>query len=376
MKNPFLPFVLSLFSLLSFSGNAAVVVTDLESGLPLPKASVFDRNGVFIGMTGEDGEVPADIPASAYPVNIRYVGYLPADVHSPDSGVVALEESPYVLPEIVVDDKSRNMLYVKAYVRDYSSGLHSTDTMTYFSESIVDFMIPLAEKPKYKGWKKSRVLAEREYGRVVRDRNGERRDTLTYTENSNTTGRTFSLSSRFDVPREILDGTERKVVVDGKYGPRDVWTAVGESFLLDRDILADQKNHVSSPALLKLFGMTIDFTREENLYKFDRVEGRSVLRPDMISEAAFFFDVTLKGKAFKWITKQKEPVDISAYSELFVIDRAYLTVDEAKELQKDAPEVDAGSFSAPEGIPPVPAEVRRLKESVIENLGLETTSLQ
>ena len=52
-----------------------------------------------------------------------------------------------------------------------------------------------------------------------------------------------------------------------------------------------------------------------------------------------------------------------------MIDRAYLTADEAKELKKDAPVADIKTFKVPEGIPALPQEVSNLKEAVLKQAG-------
>ena len=46
------------------------VVADASSREPLPNASVFDREGNFLGMSRRDGRLPYISPAS-YPVTVR-----------------------------------------------------------------------------------------------------------------------------------------------------------------------------------------------------------------------------------------------------------------------------------------------------------------
>lgn len=356
---------LGIILCLAASTKAEVVITDAGSGLPLAKASIFDRNGLFIATTDNDGLVPETIGADAYPINVRYVGFKPVDVKSPDYGTVLMRESSYELPEVEVNDKNRNILHITAYVRDYGSLIEPSDTMNLFTERIVDFMLPLNKKAGYKGWTKPRVLAEREYSHIIKNRKDARTDSMRYSETHTPTGFNNALSDKFEIPQELTSGKAKKVTYNGKYGPKDSWVTLSDSYILNRDLLADTKNHVFSPKGLKLFGMTTDVIRNDAMFNFDR-DASGVISPDQINEAAYHFSVVFKGKAFRWISGQNDPININCYGELFVIDREYLTADEAKALKKNPPVYDAASFTAPLNIPDLPAEVIKLKDEVIK----------
>lgn len=356
-----------LFFLLfcSFNAGARIIVTDAKTGEPLPRASIFDNKGLFIGVADEEGVIPASITASSFPLNIRYIGYEPAIAQSTDA-VVALNESSYELPEIVVNNVDRNMLHIIAYERVFSSGMDNTDTLNYFTERIVDFMIPLNKKTKYKGWKKSRVLAERNYRHIKRDRKDLKVDTLTYSENKkSSSGTSYDLSDTYIIPEELLSGKATKMVIDGKYYPEDTWTVIGDNYFLYRDNLADEKDHVMSPGILKALGMTTDFTKYEQFFKF-HPDTKGKIRADRIDQSAVFLDIVMRGKVMKWASGQKGSITINSYGELFVIDREYLTVDEAKDLKKNPPEINASTFTAPENAPAIPAETQALKDAVIK----------
>lgn len=352
-------FVVAVFS---FKSAAEVIITDAESGTPLAKASVFDKEGVFIAVSDDEGKIPSSLPASSFPLNIRYVGYQPVEVSSPDEGIITMTESTYVLPELTVDDVSRNHLYLQAYERNYQSALDPNDTISYFTERIVDFVLPLSKKAKNKGWKKGRVLGERIYTHVKQKRKDKSRDTLKYQENKNNKSYNYEMDEEFIIPEALLSGDSTKVIIPGKYYPMDVWTKLGDNYVLNRDNLSDEKNHVYSPTVLKLLGGTADFTRDEQVYNFIP-DGQGHIKPDMISEVAYYYDVTLKGKVWKWVSEQKEEIPLQSYGELYIIDRAYLTADEVKELKKNPPVISM-DFSAPDGISEPPANILKLKEEV------------
>ena len=352
---------------LTLNAYGVLTIKDARSGLPLPKASIFDKNGAFIAVSNEDGTIPSSVNSQSFPINIRYVGYLPVELKTPADQDVLMYESTYQLPEVVVDDKSRNLLYILAFVRDYTTGYDANDTLVYYQEQIVDFVLPLTKKTKEKGWKKARILASREYDHVIKNRKDVQKDTFRYKENQNNkNGQTYSLNEKFEIPEQLISGDQTKVVIDGKYYPQETWTKIGDSYILYKDELADEKNHVYSPNALKVLGATADNTRNEAIFKFTP-DSNGQIKPDKINEVAFFFDVTLKGKLWKMASKQKEPIVLSTYGELYVIDRAYLTAEEVKDLKKNPTVIDV-NFKVPENIPEPPAEITDLKNKVLETI--------
>lgn len=360
----FLPCIFTMMS--STPAIAGIIIADAGSGAPLPKASIFDKNGSFIGVSNDDGIIPATIKADSYPLNIRYVGYSSADIPTPDLDKILMYESPYELPEIIVNEKERNLLHVTAYVRIFSSGIDSTDTLTYFTEQIVDFMLPLDNKAKFKGWEKSRVLASRKYAHIIKNKKTGRVDSLQYEENEHSFGPQFYLAGKTTVPEALYSGKTSRIGTDGKYSQKNTWTTIGNNYFLMTDMLADYKDHVYSSNILKLLGMTSDLTKYEILYKINS-DAKGQIRPDMINEVSYVYDLVMKGKALKWMSGQKEPITIHGYGEMFVIDREYLTADDAKALKKNPPEINAAKFLPPDNIPDIPAEIIKIKQAVVEN---------
>lgn len=358
-----LSLVLAIF--LSSLIHAEVVVTESATGQPLPKASIFDKDGAFIGMTDDSGKVPANISGRLYPLNIRYVGYNPVEISSPEAGVVVMTESDYSLPEIIVKAGSRNLLYLQALVRSYATMENSLDTVIYYTEQIVDYVIPVG-KAKFKGWKKARILAQKEYRDVKVERKKSSVDTMYYREGGGRRTTSFHITDKFKVPETILSGEATEYVKDGKYYPYEKWRATADSYIYERDDLADNKDHIFAPGFLKALGASAAQTLNEVKYKFSR-EGNKGAGFENLVEASCNWDMILKGKLFKKATEQNEDSEMSIYSEMFIIDRGYLTEEEAKELKNDPPMVDFSRLTLPEGLPEPPAEVINLKRRVLES---------
>lgn len=354
-----------LFSVKALSLEAEVIVTDAETGQPLSKASIFDKNGVFIAVTEDNGKVPDNISSYFYPISVRYVGYIPLTLTSPDLGVVTMEEATYTLPEVVIDEVSRNILYLQAYVREYSTVENSKDTLALYTEQIVDYAIPVG-KAKFKGWKKPRVLAQQKYEYIKINKKKSSVDTLLLKNGDKMRSTNFNIAQNFKMPESILSGDSTEYVKYGKYYPEEKWSVVGDYYIYETDGMSDFKDHYYQPGFLKLFGMTTGMSMDDNKYIFEkgRKPGANV---ENLVAASENFDLIMKGKLIKKATEQNEDTKMAFFTEMFIVDRTYISADEAKELKKDAPVVDLMKFKVPEGIPAPPEEVQNLKIAVLES---------
>ena len=349
-----------IFSFAALTANGEVRIIDNETKEPLAKASVFDKNGKFIAVTDDNGIVPVNVSNTAYPINIRYVGYVPKEVASPNEGEVKLEETSYDLPEVMIDSESHNHLVLTAYVRNYLTRPSEKDTIISFEEQIVDFMFPITKKAKVKGWNTARVLAQRTYdwGKNAK------RDTVRYTEDTKGNGYSFDLDDKFILPEAMAAGNAVKEIVPGKYGDKEVWQKRGDTYFLEKDVLADYKDHINKPTIAKILGLTMAKDQDEARYKFHE-NGKNQFSPEDVLEAAVMYHLNLSGKGFKYAYDLKEPMDLYGYGEMFVIDRAYLTAEDAKELKKNPPVVSL-DFKAPENIPLPPPQMIKIKERVLK----------
>ena len=343
-----------------FAINAQTVVMDKETNTPLPKASIFDNTGRFIAITTDEGMIPDEISSLSYPLVIRYLGYENAIVSSPEEEAVFLIENDYELPELTVDDTSRTMLHLTGYVRYYGTGTTDQDTVMSFSESIVDFMLPRQKKTKFKGWKDARVLASRNYHQRI----SNTVDTIAYSEQpSGPSGGSYFIDDEFEIPQEIKSGKSNRVIINGKYSPERTWVELGDTYFLEIDDLADSKNHKESPNALKLLGATVDFNKVERRYKFEKNQEK-IITPEDLKEMSYAFEMLIRGKLFRKMIKSKDPINLNAYAELYIIDREYITEEEAKDLKKNPPQIKASSIKAPANAPQLHPELVKIKERV------------
>ncbi|MDE6097647.1 MAG: carboxypeptidase-like regulatory domain-containing protein, partial [Muribaculaceae bacterium] len=117
------------------------VVVDSITRIPLPNASVYDRHGVVIDMTDDNGVLPK-LARNSYPITIHYLGFQEKTVMEECPDTIFLSENISELPEVVVESRRRRVLHVLAYVREYSTLTTYTDSVFLFREKMVDYMLP------------------------------------------------------------------------------------------------------------------------------------------------------------------------------------------------------------------------------------------
>lgn len=143
-----------------------VIVVDSTTHIPLPNASIYDKDGTPVGLSNNNGEVPK-ITHSRYPITVRYLGFNDKTVMFGDKDTIFLSEKVSELPEVIVKSSQQRLLHILAYVREYSTLATYTYTIFLFREKMVDYMLPSDNKIKFKGWTYPRVLTCKSYYRFT-----------------------------------------------------------------------------------------------------------------------------------------------------------------------------------------------------------------
>lgn len=108
--------------------------------------------------------------------------------------------------------------------------------------------------------------------------------------------------------------------------------------MIAHDRLANEQNHVWSPSVLKLLGFTSDVYEQTSSFLYQGgYKGK--YKPNDLVMSSHGFSLLGKGKHWRSRLHTKEPVQVKFYIEVYSVEVEYLTVEEAKELQEDAPAV-------------------------------------
>ena len=357
MKHTFILFISTLLYFCPVEAQECVIDTNDHS--PVSAASIFDASGNMVGFTWSDG-VFSEIPASAYPVTVRCMGYEQLVIERPENKTWEMTPIAYELEEVVIVPVKRNILKQTFYVREYFSMSSETDTVTFFSEHMADRFIPTSKDAKFGGNTQLRLLESRQYGHyqlfgqdsITTDPETMFPSMVTIFE---------PIDKEIPVPKSFKEqeNTTKFHEVPGKSGMELIAKQNDQTFTISVDALADTKDHKISPWPLKLLGFTMEFNQIYVTQAY-RVNDKGVYQPKDLLETSYVMQADGRGKYLRKALKSDKPVVIRCMVEMYIVDRDYFTKEEAKATYKNKP-TDV-KFVIPSTAPPLNEATQRMVE--------------
>ncbi|MDE6271272.1 MAG: carboxypeptidase-like regulatory domain-containing protein, partial [Muribaculaceae bacterium] len=349
---------LSAFTALGQQARTAVVA-DSTTRFPLPNASVFDRHGRAVGVSGRNGRLPVIAPES-YPLTVRYLGFMERVVPASSADTVFMQENVAELPEMVVERRAR-MLHVLAYVREYSTLTTYSDTVSLFREKMVDYMLPPDDRAKFRGWKRPRVIASKSFYRFS---NSLGLDSVSSKSNHHFSWSDWiGLAPSASLPQGVRGVEAGTDTVSGRYAPREIWMRSGDRLIVDVDVLADTLSRKWVPNLTAFFNKGVDFDRFNVRFNYDYVDADTVALHDV---SGFTFNIESNGRGHDMFMFNKvyEPLFVSTYGEVYILDKEYITVKEARQWEKRRFDKEEVAILVPQEAPELQPAVLALVERV------------
>lgn len=350
-----------LFSIILMESWAYdVIVVDSTTHIPLPNASIYDKDGTPVGLSNNNGEVPK-ITRICYPITVRYLGFNDKTVMFGGKDTIFLSEMVSELPEVIVESSRERMLHILAYVREYSTLATYTDTISLFREKMVDYMLPSDNKVKFKGWSSPRVLTCKSYYKFT---NNNGLDSV-----SDTGQHHFSWSDWIGMPPEvsmpmrIRDSQISADTLCGKYSPTEIWYRNNDKIRVDVDVLADTVSRKWVPTLANFFRRGMDYEKFKATFNYDNIVGDSISEFDL---EGYSFSIESKGRGREMfrLNKINEPFYVSTNADIYILDREYITTKEAKKWEKREFDVDEIGIYEPMDAPPLSPSILDLVERV------------
>lgn len=337
-----------------------VIVVDSATHVPLPNASIYDKDGTPVGLSNSNGAVPK-ITRNRYPITVRYLGFNDKTVMFGDKDTIFLSEKVSELPEVIVKSSRQRLLHILAYVREYSTLATYTDTIFLFREKMVDYMLPSYNKIKFKGWTYPRVLTCKSYYRFT---NYNGLDSV-----SDVGQHHFSWSDWIGMPPEVsipLRIRNSQISADtlcGKYSPTEIWHKSNDQIRVDVDVLADTVSRKWVPSLANFFRRGLDYEKFKVTFNYDNVMGDSISKLDL---EGYSFSIESKGRGREMFRFNKidEPFFVSTNADVYILDKEYITVKEAKEWDKRDFDVDEIGIYEPLEAPALSISTLNLIERV------------
>ena len=349
------------FSILFYisSVHAQMRVIDATDRTPVSAASIFDAAGNMVGFTWSDG-LFSEIPETAYPITLRCMGYEQLVIERPKNKEWEMTPISYELEEVVIVPVKRNVLKQTFYVREYFSMSNETDTVTFFIEHMADRFVPTSKDAKFSGGTSLRILGSHHYSRykVLGKDSVVANPELAFPSML----RILELNDEeVSAPASFLEpgSTVKHYEEAGKSGMAYIVKQNDRTFTTLEDILAESKEHKMAPWPLKVLGFTMEFNQLYTTHAY-RVNDKGVYLPKDLLEAGFVMEADGRGKHLRKALKSEKPIVIRSMIELYVVDRDYLSNEEAKDEYKNKP-TDV-KFVIPSTVPPLNEVTHRLVE--------------
>lgn len=307
-----------------------IIVADSATHVPLPNASIYDKDDTPVAVSNSNGALPR-ISQSRYPITVRYLGFNERTVLFGSADTIFLSENVSELPEVVIESRRQRMLHILAYVREYSSLSTYTDTVFLFREKMVDYMLPAEERMKFKGWTSPRVLTSKSYYRFT-NQNGL--DSV-----SDVSQHHFSWSDwigippKAAVPQRIKASEISADTLFGKYSPTETWTRINDSIRIDIDVLADTLSRKWVPDFAGFFRKNLDYEKFKLNFDYSNIAGDTVSALDL-DRYSFSVDSRGRGRDMFQFNRINDPVFVSTHADVYVLDKEYISVKEARKWDK------------------------------------------
>lgn len=351
--------VLAAVALDAGARTPAPVVADSATRMPLPAASIYDCRGKAVGKSDSRGRLP-NISPESFPITIRYLGFYEKTVPALSSDTVFLQEDMFELPEVVVESRARKLLHILAYVREYSTLTTYTDTVFLFREKMVDYMLAPDKKVKFKGWSNPRILTSKSYYRFT-DAHGL--DSVSDVSNFH-----FSWSDWIGIaPGRYIPPAVRGLehgadTLMGKYSPVEVWLKNEDRVTVDIDVLAAESGRRWVPNLSGFFRKDLDF--EKFKIRFSYYSADDSITPQHLTGYSYDIESNGRGHDMFRFHKVDEPFFVSTHAEVYIMDKEYITVKEARKWDARKFDMDALGIYEPSDAPAVHPDVLALVNRV------------
>lgn len=337
-----------------------VVITDSATHIPLPNASVYDRNGVAICLSNNSGKLP-ELSKESYPITIRYLGFHEKMVMRESSDTIFLSENVSELPEVIVESRRNRMLHILAYVREYSTLATYSDTVFLFREKMVDYMMPTDKKTKFKGWSTPRILTCKSYYRFT-DEHGL--DSVSDASRYHFSWSDWiGLSPKVSLPGKIRNTTAATDTLHGKYSPIEIWNRINDRLMIDIDILSDTTSRKWVPNLTGFFRQNLDFERFNIRYNYN---GIAVDTATILDLTGYSFNIESRGRGHEMFrfNRLHEPFFVSTTAEVYVLDHEFISVKEAQKWDKMDFNINEIGIYEPMGAPELSPSIISLIDRV------------
>lgn len=278
------------------------------------------------------------------------------------------------LPELTVESQKHRVLHVLAYVREHSTLSSYTDTIFLFREKMVDFILKPDMKVRFKGWSNPRPLTSQSYYRFTNNRgldsvSDESRHHFSWSD-------WIGIPAGMSLPQKLKEANGSDTI-PGKYGPTEIWTKRDDKVNVEINVLANPSKEKWVADLSGFFRNNLDFYTFRINYDYDNVVGDSIT-PWNLSGYSFDIESNGRGHDMFRFSRFDTPFFVTTSAQVFILDKEYITVKEAKKWLSTKFDTDEIGIYQPIDAPQLPDDILQLIDRINSidkgsiRLGLET----
>ncbi len=236
------------------------------------------------------------------------------------------------LKEVTVEASNRQVLHTLGYVREFSELTTGSDTVFLFREKWVDFMSPEpAAARKFSGWRLPRVLSSKSYFRFT---NAEGLDSVSDRFNQHFSWSDWiQIPNRVQIPTTLGPGTATDTIF-GRHRPTEIWRRQNDRIDLSVNVLADTASRRWAPTVSAMLNRDIDFERLDIRYLFKNVGGEMITERDL-DAMTVRIESNGRGADLSRLSRRRVPFYVTTYMEMYVADREFLSVSQARNLERN-----------------------------------------
>ncbi len=267
------------------------------------------------------------------------------------------------LPEVMVESNRNKIVHILAYVRDHSSISNYSDTVFLYREKLVDFMLVPNEKINFKGWRIPRTLLSNSYYRFT---NAQGLDSVSDEYKFHFTWTDWmGMPPLGQLPKKLRYVDAGVDTIHGKYSAVETWKRDKDVVVLSLNLLAGEEGRKWCPAFDGFFKEGVDFYDFKATFNYENVLGAD-LSPLDLTSYSFNIESFGRGHEMRRVSSEREGYYFTTSAELYVIDREYLTVKEAKTWQNHKFDKENVELFEPASAPPLDSATLALIDRVGE----------
>lgn len=252
------------------------------------------------------------------------------------------------LPEVLVESRKNPVLHIIGYLREYSTMTTYSDTVFMYREKLVDYMLPVDRKTRFRGWSKPRMLTSKSYYKFS-DGNGldsvsdECRFHFSWSD-------WMGMVPNVSLPAGLFVSDSSTDTIHGKYRPREIWSRDKERIHVEVNVLADTLERRWAPDFASFFRSKFEFDRFRIRYDYDNVISGQARASDL-TKYAYSIESVGRGRNMFRFNHPGEQYYVTTNAEIYVLGKEYLTEKDAVRWEDGKYNLDDIDINLPDYVP-------------------------